>query len=193
MSPRTPASSNRWGQVYSLDDVQSEIRRLLDTNQIANGFWSPGPQKLPPAQGDVIRLDAALPVMSAANPSIHFPGDQYEYWMVLSNSCDLARDREDVPWMHVVPVVCLGTVSELKAEELSSVKSYMAYRQFYLPPWAKAVEESVYVADFIQNASLERRPMFEGIEICASVHLYSWFLLNACLVRYLARDDGRED
>jgi hypothetical protein len=112
----------------------------------------------------------------------------------VGNTCDFDRDLVDVRWTQLVPIISLGATTELSATELDAVRKYTQARTFHLPPWSTETERDAHVADLLRPVGVDKR-VFRGptptATVQARVSRPAWILLNACLVRFLARDDGR--
>jgi len=117
-------------------------------------------------------------------------------WLVVGNTCDFDRELTDVRWTQLVPIISVGGASELSATQLDAVRKYTQARRFHLPPWSTETERDVHVADLLRPVGVDKR-VFRGPNPTATVQARvsrpAWILLNACLVRFLARDDGRYD
>lgn len=117
-------------------------------------------------------------------------------WLVVGNTCDFDRELTDVRWTQLVPIISLGGTTELSTTQLDAVRKYTQARTFYLPAWIAEKERDVYVADLLRPVGVDKR-VFRGptatAVVQARVSRAAWILLNACLVRFLARDDGRYD
>jgi hypothetical protein len=109
--------------------------------------------------------------------------------LVIGNTCDFDRDLKDVQWTQLVPVVDLGGDDFPNAPAL---KRYTTSRAFYVPAWVDRVVGRCCVADLIRPVAVDKRVFASGKgKVLARVTRAAWVLLNACLVRFLARDDGR--
>src|SRR5690606_25217625 len=56
-----------------------------------------------PCQGDIFKLASDIPVIDQQGK----PGvteNNEEYWLLLGNTCDLARDLREVSWTQAVPL-----------------------------------------------------------------------------------------
>jgi hypothetical protein len=196
----TQAPGQRWPPVYDLDDLVAEIRRLTSHADVEGRFyeWRRDRSVEAPAdvcQGDVIALASDVPVILQDGQ----PGTMEHpegHWLVIGNTCDFVRAHEDVAWTQLVPIVSLGDVADLTPTQLASARKYTQSRSFFVPPWSVAAERCVHVADLLQPVAIDKRAL-QGVQPSGVVHARvtraAWILLNACLVRFLARDDGRYD
>ena len=69
---------------------------------------------------------------------------------------------------------------------------------FYVPAWSGAVADQFYAADFLRPVPVDKEAFAQEsggqrAVVVARLSRVAWILLNACLVRFLARDDGRYD
>ena len=54
-------------------------------------------------------------------------------------------------------------------------------------------EEKTFLADFLMPVTIHKQAVFDHTTLVARLDFHSWLLLNSCLVRFQARDDGRFD
>jgi len=84
-----------------------------------------------------------------------------------------------------------GGVTPQHREDL---RRYRPSREFYLPSWDQAeAPEHALVADFLRPCAMDKRAVGSAARVVARLSRRGWLLLNACLVRFQARDDGRFD
>jgi len=191
-------AGDRWPPVYDADDLVREIKRLTERPDIANAFyeWRRDSSMTPVddvCQGDIVRLPSDVPVILAdGRPGVIDHPDVA--WLVLGNTCDFERKVEDVRWTQMVPVRDLGDVADVSDTEKAALRRYTQSRVFYVPPWSGQVSKRVHAADLLRPVAVDKR-VFVGEPAIAAVEARmaraAWILLNACLVRFLARDDGR--
>ena len=61
-----------------------------------------------------------------------------------------------------------------------------------MPAWLDTVAGRCVVTDFLRPVGVNKQVLATGqVRVVARVTPAGWMLLNACLVRFLARDDGR--
>lgn len=171
-----------WGPVYDEEDLLATIRRAakLDSKQFYAAMH--GPEY---CQGDVIELDSAAPVLNAERQPFMYGA--FNHWLVLANTCDIDRDLSDVTWLWIVPVDVYTDASE---DELEAVRSYRVSRHFFLPEWRDGPGGPL-AADFTIAVSLHKTAL-RGTKVTCRLSQPAWILLHACVVRFLARADGRE-
>jgi hypothetical protein len=194
------AQGERWPPVYDLDDLVAEIKRLTSHSEIATAFYEWRRDRSTTelgdvCQGDVIELASEVPViLDDGQPgTVDHPDG---HWLVIGNTCDFDRKLDETRWTQLVPVISIGVASELSPTELSAARKYTQSRSFFVPPWNAAVEQQVHVADLLRPVGVDKRVLQgagpKGV-VQARLSRAGWILLNACLVRFLARDDGRYD
>ncbi len=190
----------RWPPVYDLDGLVAEIKRLTERHDIANAFYEwrrdrPVNALGDVSQGDVISLASDVPVIveDGQPATVEHPD---RHWLVVGNTCDFERKLDESRWTQLVPIISLGAAADLTATQSAAVRKYTQSRSFFVPPWNANVEQQVHVADLLRPVGVDKRA-FRGTEpkcvVQARVSRAAWVLLNACLVRFLARDDGRYD
>ncbi len=194
------AAGDRWPPVYDAEDLVREIKRLTDRSDLGTTFyeWRRDRSMTVPddiCQGDVISLSSEVPViLEDGQPGTVDHPDAA--WLVVGNTCDFDRELADVRWTQIVPIISVGSASELSATQLDAVRKYTQARTFHVPAWSSESERDVHVADLLRPVGVDKRG-FQGpnpkATIQARVSRAAWILLNACLVRFLARDDGRYD
>lgn len=70
------------------------------------------------------------------------------------------------------------------------VVDHQLFRLFYVPPWQDA-QNATLVADLTNAVSLHKQALREKVKVVARLGHPGWVLLHACVVRFLARGDGR--
>lgn len=185
-------SKERWPPAYDSEELASSINSLVNSTTFETDFYQQDGSygELSFYQGDVIQLCSQLPL-------IHEDGEpglwnEIEYWLIIGNSCDMAREIQVVEHTQVVPILDLGLISEASQQLLDALRRYSYSRRFYVPPWNSSVDK-VYFADFTKPVTMHKGALGEHAELVISLSIKSWILLNACLVRFFGRDDGRND
>jgi hypothetical protein len=194
------AKAERWPPVYDLDDLVAQIKRLTTHHDIAEAFyeWRRDRSIVEPGdvcQGDVIDLASEVPViLEDGKPGIVDHPDRH--WLVIGNTCDFDRKLDEARWTQLVPIISVGLASKLSAAELDAAQRYTQSRSFFVPAWNADRARSVHVADLLRPVGVDKRVLHgtapKGV-VQARISRAAWILLNACLVRFLARDDGRYD
>jgi hypothetical protein len=187
----------RWPPVYDADDLANQIRLLTEGERLEREFfeWRLDRSTTIPSdicQGDVVTLKSDVPViLEDGQPgTLEHPES---VWMVIGNSCDFDRTIDDARWTQLVPIGNAGPLGEVSAQ-LGAARRYTQARKFYVPPWSAEAERHLHIADLLLPVAVDKRA-FHGPEIALQARMSrsAWILLNACLVRFLARDDGRYD
>ncbi len=175
----------RWPAVYDQDQLVDMITKAA--NAARGQFYSFTSIDQKASQGDVVALSSELPVIDAdGEPSADRP---VEYWLVVGNSCDVERAYEDkIDYVSMAPMVPLSALNETFDAE-TSLRKYETGRTFFVPGWESGIEP--HVADFTKLVPMHRLALRGRATIKGRMTQHSWFLLNACLVRLLARDDER--
>ncbi len=178
----------RWPPAYDADDLAKLIRQLRDHQQ-DHSFYEHYDAMTLRCQGDVIKLGCDIPLIDKSGLPVTM-GHEWSLWLVIGNTCDLDRKIEDLPWSQIVPILPLGTEDEVEARLLGDIQNYRPSRFFYLPDWLGRTPPNHYMAEFIKPVTVHKQAIFDS-KLEARLSRSAWILLNACFVRFLARDDGR--
>ena len=179
----------RWPPIYDANDLENTIRELTQSHQLAKRFFVTEPHQYI-CQGDIIELNSPVPLLHEdGQPAIV---DESRYWMIIGNTCDIARDVADVAWSQLVPLVDF-TSSILTEVDMAALTRYQYSRHFYIPPWSEEVEDKHFIADFLRPVAIHKNALFNVAVVKIKLSYHAWILLHSCLVRFLARDDGRFD
>lgn len=193
-----PGSGERWPPVYDADDLQAQIKQLSRRPDLGDAFyeWRRDRSQQVIAdvcQGDVIELMSEVPLLVAdGQPSTMEHPDVA--WLVIGNTCDIERVITDVRWTQIVPIYALGRRDEISANSMAAIQRYTQSRTFHVPEWSAVRRSQVYTADLLRPVTVDKRALHgPGAPAIVQARLSraAWILLNACLVRFLARDDGR--
>jgi hypothetical protein len=183
-----PAKVERWPPVYDAEQLARQIEELAGRGDLHKAVYDVDLARGGPVcQGDVVSLDTDLPVVDELGRAAT-RGD-FRYWLVIGNTCDF--HRSDVLWSQVVPVV-LVPPSEMMGPKFEGVRTYGGSRTFHLPPWLGS-DGSHGVANLLTPVAIDKRCLGEVAKVEARLSEIGWVLLHSCLVRFLARDDGRFD
>jgi hypothetical protein len=184
----------RWPPVYDFAELQGTIRSIVDRDDLRKAFYAPSLREAlqesgPLCQGDILQLRSPAPVIDENGDAIAL-GD-FEHWLVVGNTSDFERPIADIAWTQVVPIVALrqGVTEEHKRDLLE----YRLSKAFYVPDWTGTSSEPVLMADLCQPAALHKETIGKAAQVVGRMTQLGWILLHACLVRFLARDDGRFD
>lgn len=184
----------RWPPVYDADDLVDQIKDLTSRDDFEVRFYEWRRDRATVGlddvcQGDVVELASDVPVIGDDG----VPGlisNNTGMWMVLGNTCDFYRDLDDCRWTQIAPLVDLGGPEPDPALR-DALRRYSQFRRFYVPPWSDSAEHSYHVVELPLMVSIDKRAFAEAARVQARLSRPAWVLLNACLVRFLARDDGR--
>ena len=185
---------DRWPPVYDAEDLAREIRQLTARPDFEKFFYewrADRSIKLVDGvcQGDVVTLDSGVPVIAGdGHPGVIT--NQTRMWLVLGNTCDFHRSVADVRWTQVAPLRNLGG-TELHPSVRDALRKYSQSRAFYVPPWEDAVETQYHAAELPLTVAIDKRAFTNSVRVQARLSRPAWILFNACLLRFVARDDGR--
>lgn len=178
--------SDRWPPIYDASSLADTIDEIVERDDFS-GFYDSVRNDPKVCQGDVIRLDSGIPLISENGEPI--ADDAAEYWLVIGNTCDFERDRAAARWTQLVPIIDLGT--DLISEKRTSIQRYQTSRAFFVPSWKLEVERSFFIADFLRPVTADKAVFDEAASVEARLTRLGWILLHSCLVRFLCRDDRR--
>jgi hypothetical protein len=181
----------RWPPIYDAEQLAGQIKGLTAQDALFDNFFAETPKDVPWCQGDVVRLPPMVPYIDDKGPAV-LEGDDLSAWLLLSNTCDLCRPLNTVEWAQAVPIRLLGSDSDITQNELQALRRYQYARQFYVPDWSAASPRRHQVAELTMPVTVAREALNTATRL-ARLSLTSWVLLHSCLVRFLARDDGRFD
>ena len=185
------AQSDRWPPIYSADDLLDQITGLVQDKSIFKNFYEPDLVDPAKCQGDIVEIDSeALYLDGDLTPVTS--DERYSHWLIIGNTCDIYRDLEKAKWSQIVPVYKIGTSQELSAKKLEEFQSYGGSRIFYLPAWDSTVQNYHFLADFLRPVTIYKAGLLKTKTV-GRLNKISWILLHSCLIRFLARDDGRYD
>ena len=176
----------RWPPIYDADELAATISALVQRGVAASQFYASVKRGPAVCQGDIFTLPSGVPVIDENGEPVAF-GDA-TYWLVIGNTCDFDRAIAEVAWTQAVPITNLGL--EITPNELSALTSYKYSRRFYLPPWDSGVVGHC-VADFLRPVAVHKAVFGTQAVVTARLDRPAWILLHSCLIRFLARDDGR--
>jgi hypothetical protein len=180
---------DRWPPVYDADDLKKAITGLTERGELFSVFYSEEPRDVLYCQGDVLRLTCDFPYIADDGKPATLNNESFEYWLLLSNTCDLHRDLSNQRWAQLVPLVPVAIDSG--GQRLAAMRRYSQSREFYLPDWTSDGNRH-FVAALTMPVTVDRRALADTARH-ARLSRISWILLHSCLVRFLARDDGRYD
>ncbi len=179
----------RWPPVYDFDELGKEINSLVSSCGIFDEFFLEENLNLNLCQGDIVKFPGQFPFIDESG-SIAIIDGNYDYWLILGNTCDLHRNLPSPHLSHISPLIPLD--SDAPENVVRGLRSYNSYKKFFIPRWDDSVNKC-FTIDFTLMASVDKNCLLNVTELTARLTFKSWLLLHSCLVRYLARDDGRHD
>lgn len=180
-----PSEKRPWPPVYDGAQLAATIKQLA--RGLPKDFYLTSVPDAEPCQGDVLTLDAEVPVIGADADAVVL--ERSTYWLVIANTCDVSRAFEDNGDVDYIPVVPIFPASDLDEETVQNARSCLLTRLFYLPPWGAHIE--AHIANFTCPVAMHRDAIRTHAKVVARMCLDSWVLLNASLVRTLCREDRR--
>ncbi|MBU0519814.1 hypothetical protein KJ564_12860 [bacterium] len=179
-------SELRWGTIYDADQLKNEIREITKSINLNEDFYYGTIDTGNYFQGDIIHFKASVPIFDISGTPFLY--DSFEFWLIVSNSCDLVRD--EVSWAILVPLICLP--KDLDTSDRSAFTRYKYSRVFFIPHWSDSEDKTGFCANFLLPVIVEKGILnTSNIRKVAQMSRRGWILLHSCLVRFLARDDGR--
>ncbi len=182
------AMRDRWPPTYDAEELARQIRELIESHEFEGRFFTDGRIEDGVFQGDVIRLATQLPLLDEAGmPSA---GGAFEFWLVVGNTCDF--ERVDVDWSQMIPIDRVPT-NQIPPSTARALGRFEMYRRFLVPAWPGDVDGSAVlrIGELVHPVTVHKRALQEQGQVVARMSRLGWMLLHACLVRFLARDDGR--
>lgn len=181
-------SQGIWPPSYDEHELNESINGIIKGGVSPEEFYvKPAAGESNVYQGDIIELSTVLPLIDDECEASVVEG--FRYWIVIGNTCDISRDISDVKYTQVAPIIVLD---DIDSSVLSTFKNYKYNRRFFLPAWNPAVEPGCAV-EFTMPVTVNKESIQNCMILEAKLTYPAWILLNACLVRYIARGDGRCD
>lgn len=181
-------TKDRWPTVYDFKELEEQIKEIVKDNY-SKGFYSLTPRNSELFQGDIIFIEKKF--LFIDNDGKYNAEEYTNYWIVVGNTCGIARDIETIPMTNIIPILKF----EEKVPEgiLLGIKNFQNYKSMYIPSFND--EESSYFVDFTKIMTISKEYLLNDIDAKKIKELTysSWILFHACLLRYLVRDDGRND
>lgn len=184
----------RWPPIYDFKELGQQIKALINDGSIFHHFFAPDVNGAEFFQGDIISLKSD-PVYIDIDGDIAIIDENFSYWVILGNTCDLAQDLPQdsllkIPHLtHISPLIPVP--HDIPDGILGNFKRYKLYKRVFIPRWGN--EDNDFYIDLTIINSIEKRCLIDHSDIKARLNFKTWLLLHSCLVRYLARDDGRHD
>lgn len=183
---------DRWPPIYDTQDLEQTIQKIqknIFEGNYSSFYATDSRQDSSLCQGSIIEFVSAIPVIDEeGTPSIL---SDHNLWLVIGNTCDISRNIDVVSFTNLIPIYSMQKISQ---KELSLLTRYNQYRKFYIPNIDELVPSpSALVADFTIIVTTHKDALNNKAKILRNMSFDGWLLLHSCLVRYLARDDGRHD
>ena len=174
---------DRWPPVYDFDSLQAEIKQLINRG-LEENFYSENPNLEELFQGDIIELDIIFPYIDNSG---NVSGIDANKWLILGNTCDITRD--DLAYTNILPLDELR--EDVPYEIINNLKKFQSYKKIFFPDISK--KTLGYVAEFTKICSIEKSYLLQEFKKVSELEYHSWVLFHSCIIRYFARDDGRND
>lgn len=190
-----PDVVSRWPPVYDFNELGQQINKLIESREIFETFYYREGLDAILCQGDVINFAGLAPYIDQ-DGDISSLDEEYDFWLILGNTCDLQRipTRDKInnfpPFSHITPLIPIPT--DAPDEIVNGLRTYNSYKKFFVPSWENSSRQE-YIVDFTLICSVDKVCLNSKAIVTARLTQKSWVLLHSCLVRYLARDDGRHD
>ncbi len=184
----------RWPPIYDFNELGKQIKELINDGSIFHHFFVPDVDGAELFQGDIITLKSD-PVYIDSDGDVAIIDEEFSYWVILGNTCDLARDLSQnsslkIPHLtHITPLIPIP--QDIPDDILGNFKKYKFYKRVFIPRWDS--EDNDFFIDLTIINSIEKQCLIDHSNIEARLNFKTWLLLHSCLVRYLARDDGRHE
>ena len=184
--------TGRWPAIHDSKSLRAGIDEILNSADFDARFYDLQSHADPAVcQGDVVELVAPAPLLDEDGQPIA-TDVVFAHWLVIGNTCDFDRGAEAVPTTQIVPLVKIAP--ELSPAEVKELRQYKYSRRFYVPAWPGCPDRGHRLADFVHPVAIDRRAFREDCaRVVARMQFPAWALFHACIVRFLARDDGRLD
>lgn len=184
--------TDRWPPVYDADALKGYIAKLAASDaDLHKVFYASSTESGGAScQGDIVERQLGIPgIDEQGEPTLDGTS---RYWLVIGNTCDFDRPVDEAAWTQVVPIDELSLDDPLAQQSLPDARSYRYARHFFLPAWTGASPNTLYSANFLRPVAVHKAGI-GAFKVVARMDRPAWILLHSCLVRFLARDDGRFD
>lgn len=184
----------RWPPIYDFEELGQQIKELINDGSIFHRFYTSKISEPELCQGDIVTLKND-PVYIDKDGDIAVIDEEFDYWLIIGNTCDLARDLSidsslRFPHLtHISPLIQIP--HDIPSQILANLKKYKLFKKVFIPKWGNEVND--YYLDLTIIVSIEKQCLVNHSSTAARLNFKTWLLLHSCLVRYLARDDGRHD
>lgn len=179
----------RWPPVYDFKGLGEEINRLVLSRGIFDEFFLKENLDSNLCQGDILKFPGQFPFINE-HGNVAIIDEDYDYWLILGNTCDLHQELSSSHFSHITPLIPIGM--DAPDSVVRGLRSYNSYKKFYIPSWEGSVNKG-FTIDFTLMGSVDKKCLQTLTKLTTRLTFKSWLLLHSCMVRYLARDDGRHD
>lgn len=177
---------NRWPVTYDIEGLKQQIVDIKNNIDTALFYNYKEKQLSILCQGDIFELDIYFPYIDDNGEAV---GDKEQMWVLIGNTCDMQRDIKDLEFTQIAPLSLLSDEDfKDNTNILEDLKNYQSYKKFYFQNFNK----THYILDFTKICTIHKQALY-GVKKTKELTFESWVLFHCCLVRYLARDDGRHD
>lgn len=184
-------AQRRWPPAYDFETLVKQINKIAQASEFVRGFYEQIEPLQPEfCQGDIIKFKSDFPLIDA-DGDISILSNPVKLWVLVGNTCDFTRDETHVRYSQISPLTKLD--ANTPAKIISGLKTYSTYKRFYMPEWQKNTTSYGYVIDFSKFCSIDKKALKTQAQVLARLSQESWYLFHSCLVRFLARDDGRNE
>ncbi|MCK5536165.1 MAG: hypothetical protein KAI79_05015 [Bacteroidales bacterium] len=173
-------NANRWPPVYDFDSLKNEIKEL-SSSATYESFYTTNLDSENIFQGDILELPMNFPYIDIEGNVV---GEEIQLCVVLGNTCDLTRD--DVSYTNIIPLDILP--AETPKHIIDSLKNYQSYKKMLFP--GNGID---YMIDFTKSCTINIEYLKNSSKKLYQLEYTTWVLFHSCIVRYFARDDGRND
>lgn len=187
-------NSNRWPPIYDFEELGQQINKLIKDESIFSQFYELQISNTELCQGDIIGFNGN-PIYIDKDGDVSIIDEDYNFWIILGNTCDLSRtiaqsSNTAFPHLtHISPLIPIPT--NTPPDIVGNFKKYKFYKRIFVPSWVTSQHD--YYIDLTMINSIEKQCLVDKSKVAARLKYETWILLHSCLVRYLARDDGRND
>lgn len=182
--------NNRWAPIYNEEQLIDTIKQIRNSEDFYAKFYETSFNDKEPCQGDILQFSGSIPLIDKdGEPKII---KNCDHWMIFGNTCDF--DKENNNYSQLIPIFDISNIHTLTAENLVTLRKYQYTNRFYIPAWPIINSGLDYLAEFTLPVLVEKELLFnDKVKILARLSYVGWILLHSCIVRFLARDDGRFD
>lgn len=176
-----------WPTVYDFHELQKQISEIARSHY-SKGFYTLF-EKPELCQGDIVYIEKKFLYIDKDG---NYAAEEYtNYWIIVGNTCDIARSIEDIAFTNIIPILKFD--EDVPSRILSGIKNFQNYKSMYIPNFNE--DSNNYYVDFTKIMTISKEYLLKDVNAIKKKELTyaSWILFHSCLLRYLVRDDGRND